>query len=252
MDAITNALLLGSETALSLPAFDRIRAEHVAPAVERAMQLHRAEIAALAAQTEAPDFANTVAAFDRCGRLLSQVSAVFHALAASATSPALQAVQRELSAPLSAHHSAVYQHAALFQRIDAVHRQRATLGLSAEQLRLVERCHRDFVRSGAQLPAAERAEFAALQSQLAQLYTRFSQNLLHDENAYTLALPDEAAMAGLPEFVRAAARQAAADRGLATPVITLGRSLIVPFLSFSTRRDLREAEIGRASCRERV
>ncbi len=241
MDTLTNALLLGSESALSLPAFDRIRAEHVQPAIARAMQLHRDEIAALVAQTEAPDFTNTVAAFDRCGRLLSQVSAVFHALAASATSPALQAVQRELSAPLSAHHSAVYQDAALFERFDAVYQQRATLGLSAEQLRLVERCHRDFVRSGAQLPAAERAEFAVLQSQLAQLYTRFSQNLLHDENAYTLPLPDEAAMAGLPEFVRAAARQAAADRGLATPVITLGRSLIVPFLSFSQRRDLREA-----------
>ena len=241
MDAITNALLLGSETPLSLPAFDRIRAEHVAPAMARAMQLHRAEISALTAQAEPADFANTVAAFDRCGRLMSRISAVFHALAASATSPALQAVQRELSAPLSAHHSAIYQDAALFARLDAVYQQRSALGLSAEQLRLVERCHRDFVRAGAQLPAAERAEFAALQSQLAEHYTRFSQNLLHDENAYTLPLPDEAAMAGLPEFVRAAARQAAADRGLATPVITLGRSLIVPFLSFSTRRDLREA-----------
>ncbi len=241
MDASTNALLISGDAPLTLPAFERIRAADVRPAIERAMQLHRDEIAALLAQPAAPDFANTAAAFDRCGALLSRVSAVFHALAASATTAELQAVQRELSAPLSAHYSAIYQDAALFTRIDAVYQQRAALGLTGEQQRLVERSHRDFVRAGAQLPPDQRAEFAALQSQLAELYTRFSQNLLHDESAYTLPLPDAAAMAGLPEFVRAAARQAAADRGLATPVITLSRSLIVPFLSFSQRRDLREA-----------
>jgi peptidyl-dipeptidase Dcp len=241
MDATTNALLLADDPPLSLPAFDRIRAEDFEPAIHRAMRLHRSEIEALVAQAAPPDFDNTVAAFDRCGTLLARVTAVFYNLAASSTSTALQAVQRALAAPLAAHHSAVFQQAALFERLDAVHRQRTLLGLTSEQQRLVERTHRDFTRAGAQLPPEARAEFAALEGQLAELNTRFAQNLLHDENAYTLALPDEAAMAGLPDFVRAAARQAAADRGLDTPVITLGRSLIVPFLSFSQRRDLREA-----------
>ncbi len=240
MDASTNALLLDGDAPLSLPAFARIAVDDFRPAIERGLQLHRDELAALAALPDAPDFDNTVAAFDRCGALLNRVLAVFHNLAASATSPALQALQRDLAAPLAAHFSAVYQDAALFARVDTVFAQRHTLGLAPEQRRLVERCHRDFTRAGAQLPAAAKAEFAALQGQLAELNTRFAQNLLHDENAFTLPLPDEAAMAGLPEFVRAAARQAAAERGLAVPVITLGRSLILPFLGFSQRRDLRE------------
>jgi peptidyl-dipeptidase Dcp len=241
MDASTNALLIDGELPLSLPAFARIASADFQPAIERGMQLHRDELAALANAPLPPDFHNTVAAFDRCGRLLGRVLAVFHNLAASATSPALQAVQRALAAPLAAHFSAVYQDAALFRRIASVHSRRHGLGLDAEQLRLVERIHSDFTRHGAQLPDAERAEFARLQGELAELQTRFAQNLLHDEDSFTLPLPDDAALAGLPAFVRAAARQAAAERGLAVPVITLGRSLILPFLSFSTRRDLREA-----------
>ena len=240
MDAHTNALLIDGDLPLTLPDFARIRAEHFRPAMERAMALHRDQIAALAAQPAAPDFDNTVAAFDRCGALLHRIEAVFHNLSASATTPALQAVQREMAGPLAAHWSAVHQDAGLFARFDAVHAGRGAAGLTAEQQRLVERLHRDFVRSGAQLPPAQRTEFAALGGQLAELSTRFAQNVLHDEAAYTLPLPDEAAMAGLPDFVRAAAQQAATERGLDRPVITLSRSLIVPFLSFSTRRDLRE------------
>ena len=241
MDATTNALLIDGDAPLTLPDFERIRSAHFRPALERAMALHRDELAALVAQPEAPNFANTAAAYDRCGALLQRIEAVFHTLAASATSPALQAVQREMAAPLAAHWSAVQQDGGLFARMDAVLAGRLTAGLSAEQQRLVERQHRDLVRAGVQLPPDERAEFARLGSQLAELSTRFAQNVLHDEAAYTLALPDAAALAGLPDFVRAAALQAAAERGGEVPVITLGRSLIVPFLSFSTRRDLREA-----------
>ncbi len=241
MNAVTNCLLTGSDAPLALPAFDRITPAQFQPAIERGMQLHVEALSRLTAQGAAPDFANSVAAFDRCGRQLRSVLAVFHNLSSSASSPELQAVERALAAPLAAHHSAVYQNTALFARIDSVHARRDSLGLDAEQRRLVERLHADFTRQGVQLAPEPRAEFAQLQQRLAELNTRFAQNLLHDESSYTLPLPDEAAMAGLPEFVRAAARQAAADRGLAVPVVTLGRSLIVPFLTFSTRRDLREA-----------
>ena len=188
MDAHTNALLIDGDTPLSLPAFERIRAEDFEPALQRAMQLHRDEIAALVADPAPPDFDNTVAAFDRSGTLLHRIEAVFHNLAASATTPALQAVQRSLAA----HHSAIRQDMALFARIDAVYHARADLGLTPEQRRLVERTHSDFSRAGAQLPPAERAEFAALASELAELYARFAENLLHDESAFTLPLPDEA------------------------------------------------------------
>ena len=249
MDAQTNALLIGGDQPLTLPAFDRIRAEDFEPALGRAMALHREEIAALVAQSEAPDFDNTVAAFDRSGALLQRIESVFHNLAASATHPALQLAQRVLAAPLSAHWSAVMQDAGLLERIAAVHGQRDALSLTPEQHRLVERIHLDFGRAGALLPRAERAEFAAIASQLAQLSTEFGQNVLHDESAFTLVLADSAAQAGLPDFLLTAATQAATERGLDRPVITLSRSLIVPFLSFSTRRDLREqawsAWIGR-------
>ena len=240
MDDFTNALLIDDHRPLSLPAFDRIRPGDFRPALERAMALHRAEIAALGSQAAPADFDNTAAAFDRSGDLLQRIEAVFHNLGASATSPELQAVQRELAGPVSAHWSAVLQDSALFARLDAVHQRRDRLGLTTEQRRLVERLHLDAVRAGARLAPAARAEFAANAGRLAELATRFGQNVLHDESSFALPLPDEASLAGLPDSVRAAAAQAAADRGLPQPVITLGRSLVVPFLSFSPRRDLRE------------
>jgi peptidyl-dipeptidase Dcp len=241
MDAKTNALLFDWDAPLALPPFEQFRPEDFAPAVTQAMASHRAELAAIGAQSAAPDFGNTIAAYDRAGQLLGRIEAVFYSLTASATSPALQAVQRELAAPLAAHWSAVHQDAALFARIQALYEQRASLGLDAEQQRLIERVRQDFVRSGAHLDGAAREHYAQLMQRLARLTTAFAQNVLHDEAAFTLALPDEEALAGLPGFLRAAARQAASERGLAgQAVITLSRSLIVPFLTFSTRRDLRE------------
>ena len=240
MDDLTNALLIDEQRPLSLPAFDRIRASDFKPALRRMMALHREAIAALGSQAAPADFDNTVAAIDRSGDMLQRIEAVFHNLGASATSPELQAVQRELAGPVSAHWSAVLQDAALFARLDAVHQRRDQLGLSTEQRRLVERLHLDAVRAGARLAPAARAEFAANAGRLAELATRFGQNVLHDESSFALALPDEAALAGLPDSVRAAATQAGADRDLPQPVITLGRSLVLPFLSFSQRRDLRE------------
>ena len=241
MDAAVNPLLIDWDELGALPPFELIRPAHFGPAFSQAMASHRAELARITAQPEPADFDNTLAAFDRSGAALQRISSVFHNLAASATSPALQAVQREQAAPLAAHQSAVYQDAALFARIEAVYLQREHLDLTPEQRRLAERLHADFVRSGARLTGAERDEYAGLMQQLATLTTAFAQNVLHDEADYVLPLPTPAEQAGLPEFVLAAARQAAADRGLTdVPVVTLSRSLIVPFLSYSTRRDLRE------------
>jgi peptidyl-dipeptidase Dcp len=236
-----NPLLADWKTPFSLPPFDQIRASHFAPAFEAAMRSQRDEVEAIAGEADAPDFDNTVAAFDRSGRLLSRIEAAFHALAASHTSPAIQAVQRDLAAPLAAHDSAVMMHAGLFARIDAVHAGRHEAGLDPEQLRLVERLHVDFVRAGARLDADQQPRYAQIMERLAQLTTRFAQNVLADEAGFQLELSD-ADLEGLPPFVRASARQAASDRGLGegTHVVTLSRSLIVPFLTFSTRRDLRE------------
>ena len=240
-DPLTNPLLQDWDSAYALPPFALIEPRHFEPALREAMREHRAELDAIAAQPEPPGFDNTIAAFDRCARRLVRIESVFHNLSASHTSPELQAVQLELAAPLAAHYSAVFMHAGVFARIDALHTRRETLDLTSEQLRLLERTHLDFVLSGAKFAPEAQARYAQLMEQLAQATTQFGQNVLHDEAQYQLRLQGEADLAGLPDFVRDAARQAALDRGLAdAQVITLSRSLIVPFLTYSERRDLRE------------
>ena len=239
----SNPLLEAWDSPFGLPPFDRIRPEHFAPALAEAMRQHLAELDLIGAQTEPPSFDNTVAAFDRAGSLLYRIDSVLGNLTASETSPALQAVQRETAAPLAAHDSAVKMHPAVFARVDALHRDRASLGLAPEALRLLERLHLDAVRAGARFGAEAQARYSLTMQQLATLTTRFAQNVLADEAAFQMVLDSEAELAGLPAFVRAAARQAAAERGFGdgVHVITLNRSLIVPFLTFSERRDLREA-----------
>ncbi|MFG6431190.1 M3 family metallopeptidase [Roseateles sp. LYH14W] len=237
-----NPLLQDWTGAHGLPPFADIAPGHFQAAFDAALAEHRAEVDAIAAQVEPPSFANTLAAFDASGRRLTRLEHLFYTLAASATSPELQVVQRDLAAPLSAHGSAVYMHAGLFARVDALFEARERLGLSAEQRRLLERVHLDFLRAGARLSPEAKARYAAVMARLAELNTRFAQNVLASENGYQLRLAGEADLAGLPGFVRAAARQAAVERALeeGVHVITLSRSLIVPFLSFSARRDLRE------------
>lgn len=237
-----NPLLQAWTAPFGLPPFEAIRPEHFAPALAQAMRQHLAELDALAAQPEPPSFDNTVACFDRAGELLYRLDTLLSNLTASASSPELQAVQRELAGPLAEHDSAVKMHAGVFQRLDSLMAQRQQLDLSPEQDRLLERLHQDFVRAGARMLPALQAEYAGWMSRMASLSTQFAQNVLADEASFQLVLRGEADLAGLPEFLRAAARQAAAERGLdeAAHVITLNRSLIEPFLTFSDRPDLRE------------
>ena len=236
-----NPLLQPWTAPFGLPPFSAIRAEHFVPAFDAALRLHREEVAVIAASTAAPTFANTLVSFDRSGATLSRIEKVFYNLTGSETSPALQAVEREMSPRLAAHRSAIFLDSSLFARIDELHRRRSELGLDAEQLRLLERVHFDFERAGARLPEPAKARRAAIVERLASLSTRFAQNVLADEASYQLVLKDERDFAGLPEDLRAAARAAARQRGVETgAVITLSRSLIAPFLTFSERRDLRE------------
>ncbi|MCV2369244.1 M3 family metallopeptidase [Roseateles oligotrophus] len=237
----SNPLLQDWNTPYGLPPFAAIETAHFAPAFDAALLQHKAELDAIAEQAEAPTFANTLASFDSSGRLLTRLETVFYALAASATSPDLQAVQRAMAAPLAAHNNAVYMHQALFKRVDALYQERQALGLQAQELRLLERVHLDFVRAGAKLLGAAQTRYAQVMERLAELNTQFGQNVLAEESAYRLVLNGEADLTGLPDFVRASAAQAATERGLAgSHVITLSRSHIVPFLTFSERRDLRE------------
>lgn len=239
----TNPLLQDWNTPYGLPPFDQVKAEHFVPAFEIALPAHLAEIDAIAAQTAAPTFANTLAAFDESGRLNSRISLLFENLTASETSPALQAAEVALAPKLAGHKNAIYLHAGLFARINALYAERSRLDLDPVQLRLLERVHLDFVRAGANLPPQSRARYSAVTERLAALSTQFTQNVLADESGFALALEDEAALAGLPSFLRAAAESAAQQRGLppGSHVVTLSPSLAEPFLTFSDRRGLREA-----------
>jgi len=234
-----NAFFETWTTPFGLPPFDRIRPEHFPPAFDRAMATHGAEIAAVTGSAVAPTFANTIEALERSGRLLDRVSRVFSNLDSSNTNAALEAIARDYAPKLAQHQTKILLDEGLFARIADLHARRDTLGLAADQLRLLERHHLRLVRSGALLGPEQKARMAAIAERLAVLHTLFGQNVLHDERDWQLAL-DEADLHGLPDFARSAAAQAAKDRGLGGGwVVTLARSSAEPFLTFSSRRDLR-------------
>jgi len=211
------------------------------PAFSVALDAHRDELDAIANNRADATFENTLVAFDRSGRLLNRIELAFDNLTASETSPALQAAEREMATPLAAHGNAIYMNVALFKRIDSLFLIRQSLGLNGEELRLLARVHTDFVRAGAKLGDAAQKRYAKLIEQLAVLTTQFSQNVLADEASFQLVLTTDDDLAGLPESLRTSAKQAAIARSLPEAfVITLSRSLLMPFLTMSDRRDLRE------------
>ncbi|HWL79565.1 MAG TPA: M3 family metallopeptidase [Roseomonas sp.] len=234
-----NPLLAPWTTPFGLPPFDLIRPEHFPPAFEQAMQAHLDEIAAIGADAAPPSFANTIEALQRSGRDLMRVQAVFSNLAVSQGGAALEALDRDWSPRLAQHGMRVALDPVIFARVEALHAQRDTLDLAEDQRRLLERTHLGFIRSGAALDATGKARMAAITERLAVLHTAFGQNVLHDEKTWHLPLA-ETDLDGLPDFARAGAAEAAAERGLSGYAITLARSLIEPFLTFSARRDLRQ------------
>ncbi|HEV2559457.1 MAG TPA: M3 family metallopeptidase [Microvirga sp.] len=228
-------------TPFGLPPFEAIRPEHFRPAFDVALAVQREEMDRIAGDAASPTFANTVEAMERSGRLMKRVGGVFFNLSGSNTNDALQAVEREMAPVLAKHRNAIFMNEALFRRVDDLHTRRDSLGLTPEQARVLDRYHMIFVRAGARLAGDAKARLAAITERLASLGTQFSQNVLADEKAYTLVLDGEADLDGLPAFLREAAAKAAEERGLAgRHVITLARSSIEPFLTFSSRRDLRE------------
>ncbi len=236
-----NPLLSRWSTPFGLPPFSRIESKHFRPAFAVALKEHKAQIARIARQTSRPTFANTIAALERSGRVLERVAGVFFNLAAADTNTELQEVEREMSPLLAAHHSAVMLNGKLFARVDDLYRRRERLRLTDEQRRVLELQHTWFVRAGAKLGRKAKARVAEINERLASLATRFSQNVLKDEQSWYLVLEGERDLAGLPPSLRASAARAAADMGLkGKHVITLSRSSVEPFLQFSARRDLRE------------
>jgi peptidyl-dipeptidase Dcp len=236
-----NPLLAPWAPPYALPPFDRIRTEHFAPALDHALAAHAAEVAALAASSEAPTFANTVLAFDRSGQDLQRILGVFFNLTGSKSDEALQAVERDYAPRVAAHMARFYLDPALFARVDAVHRTRTTAGLDPVQVRLVERIHLDFVLAGARLDEAARKRLQELVEASAEKCTAFGQAVLADEDGSYVLLGSEADLAGLPPGLVGAAAAAAQEHGHPGKwAITLSRSMVEPFLTLSPRRDLRQ------------
>ncbi|MFY9211976.1 MAG: M3 family metallopeptidase [Aestuariivita sp.] len=243
---MTNPLLTNWQTDFQIAPFDRIADADFAPALEAALASHRAEIEAIAGSQEAPDFANTIEALEAAGGDLDKVLSVFFTVAGADSNPAREDLQRAFSPKLAAHFSEITSNKALFALVDAVWEARDELELSEEQARVLMLTRRGFVRAGAALDGAADARMKEIKSRLASLGTAFTQNLLADERSWFMELGEED-LEGLPSFVVDTARAAGAEKGRDGPVVTLSRSLIVPFLQFSTRRDLR-AQAYKAWC----
>ncbi|MBF9043340.1 peptidase M3 [Rhodobacterales bacterium HKCCE4037] len=236
---MTNPLLEPWNTPFEMPPFAQIEDEHFAPAMEAAISEARDAVYAIAESAEPPTFENTIEALELSDKLLDRVAGVFYNIAGSDSNPVREELQREFAPKLSALSSEISNNTKLFQRIDDLWERRDSLGLTDEQMRVLELTRRGFVRSGAALEGDARERLTEVMARLSVLGTSFTQNLLADEREWFLEL-SEADLEGLPGFVVDAARAAGEEKGKDGPVVTLSRSLIVPFLQFSPRRDLRE------------
>jgi peptidyl-dipeptidase Dcp len=235
-----NPLLKAWQTPFETPPFAEIVPEHFLPAFEQAFADHSAEIAAITHDPATPDFANTITALERSGKLLSKVSAVFYDLVSANSNPALLEIDKEVSLRMARHWNPIMMNAVLFGRIALLHDNRATLGLTSEQTRLLDRTYTRFHRAGAGLDDAAKTRMAEINERLAHLGTAFSHHLLGDEQEWFLEL-GEADLDGLSESFIAAAKAAADERGMpGKTVMTLSRSFVDPFLRTAGRRDLRE------------
>src|ERR1700744_3889487 len=210
----SNPLLAAWQTPFEAPPFAEVAPELCLPAFEQAFADHAAEVAAITHDPAQPDFDNTITALERSGKLLSKVSNVFYALVSAHSNPALLEADKEVSLRMARHWNPIMMNAVLFGRIALLYHDRAALGLTPEQMRLLERTYTRFHRSGAGLDEAAKKRMAEINERLGHLGPTFSHHLLGDEQDWFLEL-GEADRDGLPDSFVAAAQAAAAERGMA-------------------------------------
>ncbi|MBS9715958.1 M3 family metallopeptidase [Pseudohalocynthiibacter aestuariivivens] len=236
---MTNPLLSQWNTPFEIAPFDKISDDDFMPAFEAALAKDRANVDAIAKNPEPASFANTIEALELSSEALHKVLSVFYTLAGSDSNPEREALQRAFAPKLAAYSSEVFMNAVLFERIETLWKSRDSLCLNSEQDRVLMLTRRSFVRAGANLQGCDRERLKEVTNRLAVLGTEFTQNLLADERDWFMELGADD-LEGLPQFVLDTAKSAAEEKGVSGHVVTLSRSLIVPFLQFSSRRDLRE------------
>jgi peptidyl-dipeptidase Dcp len=247
-----NPLLSESPLPLHYPRFDEIRDTDFGPAFDRGMQEQLEQVAAIVANPEPATFDNTIVPLEKSGQVLNRAATVFFSLVGADTNDAREALQAEYAPKLSAHGDAISLNPELFARIDSLYGQRATLGLDAESVRLIERYHTDFVRAGAKLSEADKAHLKEINGRLATLGTKFSQNVLAEVNDSAVVVDSAGELAGLADEQVAAAAKAAKERGLdGKYVIALQNTTGQPPNTYLQDRALREriykASIARGS-----
>jgi peptidyl-dipeptidase Dcp len=224
-----------------VPPFDQVNVEHFEPALEAGMAEQLANVDRITGEAAPATFANTIAAFERSDRVLRQVLSVYNVWSSTMNTPEFQAVETRMAPRLAAFRDRITQNARLFDRIAAVYDARDKGGLTPEEKRLTWLHYTEFVRAGAKLSPEGKKRVSEVNQRLASLFTKFSQNVLADENDYAQFIEKESDLAGLPASFRSSAAAAAEERGRKGQwAVTNTRSSVEPFLAYSDRRDLRE------------
>ncbi len=241
MSTDTGPLLTEWNTPFGVPPFDEIKNEHYLPAFRQTMEEQQQEITEIVAKPEPATFANTIEALERTGKGLTKVANVFYSLNSAHTNDVIKEVASTIAPELSAHGDDIAFNKPLFERVKAVYDQREDLGLSVEQLRLLEETHKGFVRSGVGLDDAAQAEMRRINGQLAELSQEFQNNLLAETNDFFIHTTDSAALGDLPTSLVALAADEAKKREFEDGwVFTIQRPSINPFLQYSPDRELRK------------
>ncbi len=230
------------KTPFQVPPFNKIDSTDYMPAFVEGIRQHNAEIESIINNTATPDFANTILAFDKSGKLLTRVSKVFYNLNEAETNKQLQSIARQLSPIMSKHGDDIALNEKLFVRIKAVYDKRKILGLDDQQMRVVEKYFRDFERQGANLTPEKKDQLRKLNEELAMLALTFGENLLAETNEnYSLIISDKKDLAGLPQGVIDGAEETAKEKGLNGKwVFTLSKPSMIPFLQYAKNREMRE------------
>ncbi|KUK58178.1 MAG: peptidyl-dipeptidase, partial [Bacteroidetes bacterium 38_7] len=237
----TNPLLVKWNTPFEVPPFDQIDTSDYFPAMMEGIGQHEKEIKAIAENEASPTFDNTILAFDTSGKLLTRITNVFFNLLEANTNDQMQKIAEKISPVLSTHRDNIYMNRKLFERIKSVYEQSKQLGLDDQQIRVSEKYYNDFVRSGAALDSAHQARLRQINQELSLFSLKYGNNVLAETNNFKLVIENKEDLEGLPSEVIDAAEEAAKAAGMNGKwVFTLAKPSMIPFLQYSTRRDLRE------------
>ena len=238
---MSNPFFSDYKTPFQVPPFNEIKLEHFKPAIEAGIAEQIAEIKAITDNKEAPNFENTILAFDDSGELLGKTR-IFSNLNSANTNDQMQALAREITPIQSAHRDNIMLNMDLFKRVKAVYEKRNSMKLNHEQLRLVEKVYKDFERSGANLPEDKQAELRKLNEQLSMQTLKFGENTLAETNKnFKMVVDNKEDLKGLPDDVITAAAELAKKAGQEGKwIFTLQKPSMLPFLQYAENRSLRE------------